>query len=75
MASNIIEMKADGNLVMGLLMDLKIFSGDEMNQLKVIKAAINQIGNALESAYIWVAMFKRDHDDTKQYKKVVDDFS
>jgi hypothetical protein len=46
-----------------------------MNQLKVIRASINQVGNALESAYIWVSLFKRDHDDTKQYKKVVDDFS
>jgi hypothetical protein len=75
LAPNIIELKADGNLVMGLLMDLKFFTGDEMDQLKVIKTAINQVGNALESAYIWVGLFKRDHDDTKQYKKVVDDFS
>jgi len=72
---NIIELKADGNLVMGLLMKQKFFSGDEMDQLKVIRAAINQVGNALESAYMWLAFFKRDHDDSPQYKKVVDDFS
>lgn len=37
-------------MVMGLLMKQKYFSGDEMEQLKVIRTAINQVGNALESA-------------------------
>jgi hypothetical protein len=60
---------------MGLLMDLKFFSGDEMNQLKVIRTSINQVGNTLESAFVWVSLFKRDHDDSKYYKKVVDDYS
>jgi len=56
-------------------MDLKFFSGDEMNQLKVIRTSINQVGNTLESAFVWVSLFKRDHDDSKYYKKVVDDYS
>jgi len=50
LALNIIELKADGNLVMGLLLKQKFFSGEEMDQLKVIRTAINQVGNALESA-------------------------
>jgi len=60
---------------MGLLLKQKFFSGEEMDQLRVIRTAINQVGNALESAFMWLGFFKRDHDDSAQYKKVVDDFS
>jgi predicted RNA-binding protein with EMAP domain len=69
------ELKADGNLLMTLLQKEKFFSGEEETQLKVVKTSINQVGNALEGAYMWVELFKREHDDSAFFKKVVDDFS
>lgn len=72
-ALNIINMKADGNMLMVLLEEQKFVTGDELKQMQVVKSVINQIGNALESAYIWTDLFKRDHDDSPHFKKAVDD--
>jgi len=60
---------------LNILEKQKIFSGDDLKDIQVIKSVINQIGNALESGFMWVELFKRDHDDTHFYKNAVDDFS
>lgn len=73
MSLNIINLKADGNLLMTILEEQKFLTGDEAKQLKVVKSLINQVGNSLESAFIWSDLFKRDHDDSPHFKKAVDD--
>jgi len=66
-------MKADASQLMNLLEAQKFVTGDELKQLQVVKGVINQLGNALEAAFIWTSLFKRDHDDSEFYKKAVDD--
>jgi len=60
---------------LNILENQKIFSGDNLKDIQIVKSVINQIGNALESGFMWIELFKRDHDDTPFYKKAVDDFS
>lgn len=74
-ALNVINMKADASQLLSLLEEQKFVTGDELKQLQVVKSVINQLGNALESAFIWNNLFERAHDDSAFYKKAVDDYS
>jgi hypothetical protein len=47
---NVINLKADGNLLMDLLEKQKFLTGDELKQAQVVHSLINQLGNALEAA-------------------------
>lgn len=57
---------------MSLLEKQKIFTGDDLKVIEVAKSVVNQIGNALESAFMWTDLFKRDHDDSEYFKHSVD---
>jgi len=50
---------------MTLIEEEKFVTGDEAKQVQVVKSLVNQIGNALEAAFIWTDLFKRDHDDAE----------
>lgn len=60
---------------MKLLEAQKWVSGDEEKEMKLVRAVIDQVGHTLESAYMWKHLFKRAHDDTEIYKRIIDDFS
>mmetsp|Transcript_13516 Transcript_13516/g.29286 ORF Transcript_13516/g.29286 Transcript_13516/m.29286 type:complete len:80 (-) Transcript_13516:672-911(-) len=61
---NIIHLKADGHLLMDLLLDQKFYSGEDAKNLLVVKSLISEIGNTLESAFVFNNLFKRAHDDS-----------
>lgn len=60
---------------MKMLEEQKWLQGDDLNELKLVRAVIDQLGHTLESAYMWKHLFKRDHDDSEIYKRIIDDFS
>jgi len=49
---------------MKMLEEQKYLSGDDEKELKIVRTVIDQMGHALESAYMWKHLFKRSHDDT-----------
>jgi len=72
---NIQELKADAHLLMKLLEGQKWVSGDEEKEMKLVRVVIDQLGHTLESAFMWKHLFKRAHDDTEIFKRIIDDFS
>jgi len=75
LALNVQELKADGHLLMKMLEEQKWIKGEESNDTKIVRVVIDQLGHTLESAYMWKHLFKRAHDDSEIYKRIIDDFS
>jgi hypothetical protein len=53
-SQNIINLKADIHIIMEIIEEEEFTIGD--NNVKIVKSLINQMGNALESLFIWTKL-------------------
>jgi len=48
---------------MTFLAEQKIVTGEDLKNLRVVEGVIKEVGNMLESAYVWSDLFQFEHED------------